>query len=87
MFGAIAPDWQAALFPPDVVAKIGSVATLSVVLYTFVTGMHLNIAELRGMRGWAGSRRGLSRSRSSLAAVWASCWRRCSRRNSAPTTA
>lgn len=51
VFGAIAPDWQAALFPPDVVAKIGSVATLSVVLYTFVTGMHLNIAELRGMRG------------------------------------
>lgn len=51
VFGAIAPDLQATLFPKDVVTKIGSVATLAVVLYTFVTGMHLNVAQLRGMRG------------------------------------
>lgn len=46
VLGAIAPAFQGALFPADSVPRIGSVAQLAVVLYSFCTGMHLDTREL-----------------------------------------
>ncbi len=51
ILGELAPDLHASLFPPPVVAKIGSVASIAVVLYACVTGMHLDVGALRRMRG------------------------------------
>lgn len=46
--GRVAPDWQAALFPAPVLGALSGLATLGVVLYVLVSGLHLDPAALRG---------------------------------------
>lgn len=50
VLGRIAPELQVGLFPADSVVRIGAVAQLAVVFYSFVTGMHLETAVVRGTR-------------------------------------
>lgn len=51
VFGAIAPAAQAAMFPAESVIRIGAIAQIAVVLYSFVTGMHLDSALVRATNG------------------------------------
>jgi len=51
VLGVLAPAAQAALFPADSVPKIGAVAQLAVVLYSFCTGMHLDHREVAKAQG------------------------------------
>lgn len=51
VLGQIAPALQSALFPADSVPKIGAVAQLAVVLYSFCTGMHLDHREVARAQG------------------------------------
>ena len=51
VLGVIAPGVQSALFPADSLPKIGSVAQLAVVLYSFCTGMHLDHREVARAQG------------------------------------
>ncbi len=46
-FGRLAPGLHAALFSPGVLAGLDGVANLGVLLYVFVTGLHLDAALLR----------------------------------------
>ena len=46
VLGVLAPAVQGALFPADSIPKIGAVAQLAVVLYSFCTGMHLDHREV-----------------------------------------
>jgi Kef-type K+ transport system membrane component KefB len=48
VLGAIAPLWQQALFPPESVPRIGAVAQIAVVFFSFVTGLHLDLRAIRG---------------------------------------
>jgi Kef-type K+ transport system membrane component KefB len=48
VLGQLAPAVQAMLFPPESVVRIGAVAQLAVVFYSFVTGMHLETQVVRG---------------------------------------
>jgi Kef-type K+ transport system membrane component KefB len=50
VLGRALPEVQAALFPADSILRIGAVAQLAVVFYSFVTGMHLDTAVVRGTR-------------------------------------
>lgn len=45
--GQVAPEWHAALFARPVLAALDGVASLGVLLYVFVTGLHLDTATLR----------------------------------------
>jgi Kef-type K+ transport system membrane component KefB len=45
--GRVAPGWQAALFTPPVLAAVDGIGGLGVLLYVFVTGLHLDAAPLR----------------------------------------
>lgn len=45
--GRLAPDFHAVLFAPPVLAALDGVASLGVLLYVFVTGLHLDVASLR----------------------------------------
>ena len=47
-FGALAPDAQAALFPPDVIPYIGVAANLGLIFYMFLVGLELDVGQLRG---------------------------------------
>lgn len=51
VLGVLAPGVQSALFPADSVPKIGAVAQLAVVLYSFCTGMHLDHREVAQSKG------------------------------------
>jgi Kef-type K+ transport system membrane component KefB/nucleotide-binding universal stress UspA family protein len=48
LFGAIAPDLQALVFPKDVIPLIGVVANLGLIFYMFIVGLELDPAQLRG---------------------------------------
>jgi Kef-type K+ transport system membrane component KefB len=48
VFGALAPDLQAAVFPSDVVPYIGVVAQLGLIFYMFMVGLELDPGQLRG---------------------------------------
>ncbi len=50
VLGIIAPDFQHWLFPDANLAKLSGVATISVVLFTFLTGMHLEERMVRNVR-------------------------------------
>lgn len=47
ILGVIAPDFQHWLFPAANLAKLSGVATFAVVLFTFLTGMHLDEKMVR----------------------------------------
>jgi Kef-type K+ transport system membrane component KefB len=46
--GRLAPEWHAALFPPQVLGALGGISTIGVALYVFCSGMHLDGEGLRG---------------------------------------
>jgi Kef-type K+ transport system membrane component KefB len=48
LFGAIAPNLQADVFPVDVIPVIGIVANLGLVFYMFLIGLELDPRQLRG---------------------------------------
>ena len=50
VLGIAAPDFQHWLFPDANLAKLSGVATISVVLFTFLTGMHLEERMVRNAR-------------------------------------
>ncbi|HEY0525938.1 MAG TPA: cation:proton antiporter [Stellaceae bacterium] len=45
--GALAPDIWRAVFPPQSVAALSGLASLAVVLFSFLSGLHLDFLELR----------------------------------------
>lgn len=48
VFGAIAPQLQAAVFPADLIPVLGIVANLGLVFYMFMVGIELDPAALKG---------------------------------------
>lgn len=50
VLGRLYPALQDALFPADSVVRIGAIAQLAVVFYSFVTGMHLESGVVRATR-------------------------------------
>jgi len=48
IFGAIAPQLQATVFPADLIPAIGIVANLGLVFYMFMVGIELDPAQLKG---------------------------------------
>jgi Kef-type K+ transport system membrane component KefB len=53
LVGAIAPDLEATLFPPDVIPLIGVAANLGLIFYMFLVGLELDVSQLRGRVGQA----------------------------------
>jgi Kef-type K+ transport system membrane component KefB len=47
VFGRVAPEWHAALFGPPVLAALDGLATVGVLLYVLVSGLHLDLGGLR----------------------------------------
>ncbi len=48
ILGRISPDVQLSLFGPETLPSLSGVATVAVVLFTFITGMHLDPKVFRG---------------------------------------
>lgn len=46
VFGAIFPEVHAAIFRPEVITALGGIAIWAVVLFVFLAGLELNLAEL-----------------------------------------
>jgi len=55
LFGRVAPEWHGAIFTAPVLASLQGLSTIGVLLFVFVSGMHLDLGQLRGrLRGFAG---------------------------------
>ena len=86
--GHVAPHLSAALFTPPVLAGVNGIATVGVLLFVFVSGLHLDAAQLRGgFRSCPGRRRGASGCRSSSGSAAGSGSRAPSPAPSAPRVA
>jgi Kef-type K+ transport system membrane component KefB len=48
VFGALAPDLQALVFPKDIIPILGIVANLGLIFYMFLVGLELDASQLRG---------------------------------------
>lgn len=48
LFGMLAPDLQAALFPKDIIPAIGVVANLGLIFYMFLVGLEIDPSQLKG---------------------------------------
>jgi Kef-type K+ transport system membrane component KefB len=48
VLGAIAPQFQAWLFPVDIIPILGVVANLGLIFYMFLVGLELDMSQLRG---------------------------------------
>jgi Kef-type K+ transport system membrane component KefB len=53
VLGNFAPDWHAMFFQEENVTRMSSIATLAVVLFAFMTGMHLEIASIGERKAFA----------------------------------
>ena len=53
LFGALAPQIQAAVFPVDLIPALGIVANIGLVFYMFMVGIELDPAQLKGRVGQA----------------------------------
>jgi Kef-type K+ transport system membrane component KefB len=53
VLGNFAPDWHAMFFQEENVTRMSSIATLAVVLFAFMTGMHLEIESIGERRAFA----------------------------------
>jgi len=48
LFGRLLPDLSGAIFRPDTLAPLAGLASVAVLLFSFVTGLHLDLSRLRG---------------------------------------
>jgi Kef-type K+ transport system membrane component KefB len=48
LFGRLFPDVYGAIFRPDTQAPLSGLASIAVLLFSFVTGLHLDLSRLRG---------------------------------------
>ncbi len=48
LFGLLAPELQAALFPKDIIPAIGVVANLGLIFYMFLVGLEIDPSQLKG---------------------------------------
>jgi Kef-type K+ transport system membrane component KefB len=48
LFGALLPDVQRAVFPPDVIPFIGAAANLGLIFYMFLVGLEIDTKQLKG---------------------------------------
>ncbi len=48
LFGMLAPDLQAALFPKDIIPAIGVAANLGLIFYMFLVGLEIDPSQLKG---------------------------------------
>ena len=53
VFGALAPELQALVFPTDIIPVIGVVANLGLIFYMFLVGLELDVSQLKGRIGQA----------------------------------
>ncbi len=53
-FGWLAPHWFARLFPPASLPALNALSQIGLVLFMFLVGLHLDIAEVWALRGVAG---------------------------------
>jgi Kef-type K+ transport system membrane component KefB len=53
VLGHFAPDLHATFFPAENVARLSSIAMLAVVLYAFITGMHLEVTAIGNRTAFA----------------------------------
>jgi Kef-type K+ transport system membrane component KefB len=53
VLGAFEPELHAAFFPAENVARMSSIAMLAVVLYAFLTGMHLEVSSIGNRTAFA----------------------------------
>ncbi len=48
LFGRVFPEFFAEIFRPDMVAPLRGIALIAVLLFAFITGLHLDLTRLRG---------------------------------------
>jgi Kef-type K+ transport system membrane component KefB len=48
LFGRLYPEFFAEIFRPDMVAPLRGIALIAVLLFAFITGLHLDLTRLRG---------------------------------------
>jgi Kef-type K+ transport system membrane component KefB len=53
-FGWLAPDWFARLFPPASLSALNALSQIGLVLFMFLVGLHLDLADVWALRGVAG---------------------------------
>jgi Kef-type K+ transport system membrane component KefB len=51
LLGRLAPELQAALFPPASLPALEGLAQIAIVFFAFLVGLHFDLAELRGRGG------------------------------------
>jgi len=54
LFGWLAPDWFARLFPPASLPALNALSQIGLILFMFLVGLHLDLAEVWALRGVAG---------------------------------
>ena len=48
LFGRLYPEFFAEIYRPDMVAPLRGIALIAVLLFAFITGLHLDLTRLRG---------------------------------------
>jgi Kef-type K+ transport system membrane component KefB len=48
VFGQVSPEMFGAIFPPEMVKPLRGISVIAVLLFAFITGLHLDLARLRG---------------------------------------
>lgn len=60
LFGRLLPDLFGTIFRPDTLAPLTGLASIAVLLFSFVTGLHLDLSQLRGRAAALGAIAGSS---------------------------